>query len=167
MANEAIWLTQAAYDKLRAEYDYLSGELRQTISARIGRARDEGDLSENAGYHAAREEQGQNELRILQLKQLLDNAQVGTAASDDVAHPGATVTIAYDGDPDDTDTFLLGSREMLGLDNSLATSVYSPQSPLGAAVIGHGAGEELSYTAPTGREIAITILAIKAFGADS
>jgi len=166
MANEAIWLTQEAYDKLRAEYDYLSGPLRLTISARIGRARDEGDLSENAGYHAAREEQGHNELRILQLKQLLDNAQVGAATgSSDVAHPGATVTIAYDGDPDDTDTFLLGSREMLGLDNALATSVYSPQSPLGAAVIGHRVGDEMSYTAPNGHQITITLLAIKTFGA--
>ena len=166
MANDAIWLTQEAYDKLRKEYEYITGPLREEISQKIGRARDEGDLSENAGYHAAREEQGQNELRILQLKQILDNAEVGGAdESDDTVHPGATVTIAFDGDPDDSETFLLGSRELLSLDDSVDTSVYSPQSPMGSAVLGHKIGDEVSYVAPTGREIHITITDIQGFGA--
>ncbi len=165
MANEAIWLTQEAYDKLRQEYDYITGPLREEISQRIGRARDEGDLSENAGYHAAREEQGQNELRILQLKQILDTAEVGgVGEAADRVRPGTTVTIAFDNDPDDTETFLLGSRELLTLDDSVGTSVYSPQSPMGAAVLGHKLGDDVTYTAPNGREIHITVSKIEGFG---
>jgi len=164
--NETIWLTREAYAKLREEYDYISGVGREIISKRIGQARDEGDLSENAGYHAAREEQGQNELRIRRLKAILDNAQVGEAGqSDDTVRPGSTVTIAYDGDPDDTDTFLLGSRELMGLDDSVSTPVYSPQSPVGAAVLGHRVGDAVTYEAPNGREISITIVAIAGFSA--
>jgi len=163
--NDTIWLTREAYARLREEYDYISGEGREIISKRIGQARDEGDLSENAGYHAAREEQAHNELRIRRLKSILDSAQVGEIGqSNDTVRPGSTVTIAFDGDPDDTDTFLLGSRELLSLDN-VNTSVYSPQSPVGAAVLGHKVGEELTYTAPNGREISITVIAIEGFSA--
>jgi len=166
MDNNTIWLTHEAYTKLRHEYEYISGEGREIISKRIGQAREEGDLSENAGYHAAREEQGQNELRIRRLKAILENAEVGEAGQgNDEVRPGSTVTIAYDGDPDDTDTFLLGSRELLSLDNSVDTSVYSPQSPVGSAVIGHKVGDEVTYEAPNGREISITITAIKGFSA--
>ncbi|MDR0284613.1 MAG: transcription elongation factor GreA [Propionibacteriaceae bacterium] len=164
--DNTIWLTQEAYARLREEYDYLTGEGRAIISKRIGLARDEGDLSENAGYHAAREEQGQAELRILRLKNILDTAQVGEVGqANDVVRPGTTVTIAYDGDPDDTDTFLLGARELLSLDNTVEVAVYSPQSPVGAAVLGRKVGDEVTYTAPNGRQIAITILDIAGFSA--
>jgi len=164
--DKTIWLTREAYARLREEYDYITTTGREIISKRIGLARDEGDLSENAGYHAAREEQGQNELRIRQLKAILENAEVGEAGqSDDTVRPGSTVTIAYDGDPDDTDTFLLGSRELMGLDDTVATPVYSPQSPVGAAVLGHKVGDEVTYVAPNGRLIAITVAAIEGFSA--
>jgi len=164
--DNTIWLTQEAYARLREEYEYISTTGREIISKRIGAAREEGDLSENAGYHAAKEEQGQNELRIRRLKAILANAQVAEVGQDtDVAGPGSTVTIAFGGDPDDTDTFLLGSRELLGLDDSVATPVYSPQSPVGAAVVGHKAGDEVTYAAPNGRQITITILQIKGFSA--
>ena len=164
--DTTIWLTQEAYARLREEYDYLTTEGRETISKRIGAARDEGDLSENAGYHAAREEQGQMELRIRQLKSILDSAEVGEAGhSDDIIRPGTTVTVAYDGDEDDTDTFLLGSREMLILEESTNTQVYSPQSPMGAALLGHQVGDDVTYLAPNGREISITVLDIAGFPA--
>jgi transcription elongation factor GreA len=164
--DKTIWLTQEAYTRLREEYDHASGKGREVISKRIAQARDEGDLSENAGYHAARDEQGQNELRIRRLKAILDTAQVGELGqADDIARPGSTVTIAYDGDPDDTDTFLLGSRELLSLDNTVDTSVYSPQSPVGYAVLGHKVGDEVTYLAPNGREIHITVTAIRGFSA--
>jgi transcription elongation factor GreA len=161
--EDTIWLTQEAYTKLREEYDHITTTGREIISKRIGLAREEGDLSENAGYHAAKEEQGQNELRIRRLKAILENAQVSEVAQDnDIARPGSTVTVAYS-DPGDTDTFLLGSRELLGLDDSVATSVYSPQSPMGSAVLGHKVGDTVSYLAPNGREISITVTAIEAF----
>jgi len=166
MDDKTIWLTHEAYAQLRKEYEFLTTVGRDTISKRIGAARDEGDLSENAGYHAAREEQGQNELRIRRLKAILDTAQVGEAGQgNDMVRPGTTVTIAYDGDETDTDTFLLGSRELLSLDNSVDTAVFSPQSPIGAAVLGHQVGDDVSYTAPNGREIHVTILSIAGFSA--
>ena len=138
--SETVWLTREAYDKLEAELTQLKTVGRPEVTARIAAAREEGDLSENGGYHAAREEQGQMEGRIRQLEHLLRRAQVGEAQGDpDEVSPGRIVTVAFFGDDDDTDTFLLGSREILGTDASIDQAV-SPQSPLGAAVLGHRVG---------------------------
>ena len=152
-----VWLTQEAYDKLQDELDQLKTVGRPEVTARIAAAREEGDLSENGGYHAAREEQGQMEGRIRQLEDLLRRAQVGEpeGAHDEVA-PGKVVTVAYDGDPDDTETFLLGSREILGTDSSVDHAV-SPQAPLGAAIVGAKVGDEVRYEAPNGREIMVVV----------
>ena len=160
---DVVWLTQEAYDNLEAELNELKTVGRPNVSARIAAAREEGDLSENGGYHAAREEQGQMEGRIRQLEDLLRRAKVGQAegASDEVA-PGKLVTVAYDGDDDDTDTFLLGSREVLATDNSVEHSVYSPQSPLGAAVLGAKVGSEVRYTAPNGKELMVVVVKVDA-----
>ena len=76
MENSTIWLTRDAYDKLAAELEHLKGDGRRIVTAKIAQARDEGDLSENGGYHAAREEQGHQEARISQLSGLLETAQV-------------------------------------------------------------------------------------------
>ena len=156
--NSTVWLTQEAFDKLTDELDYLKGEGRTTVSAKIAQARDEGDLSENGGYHAAREEQGQQEARIRQLEAMLRDAKIGEApAGSKKVAPGMTVTIAYDDDPDDTDTFLLGSRELIGVTDT-AIDVFSPQSPLGAAIVGAKKGQKVSYAAPNGSTINVTIL---------
>jgi len=163
--QQAIWLTQEAYDKLRTELEYLSGPGRAEISQKIGDARSEGDLKENGGYHAAREEQGQQEARIRQLQDMLRRAEVGEAPSnsDEVA-PGLQVTIAFDGDESDTDTFVLGSRELLGLDEAVdSTNVYSPQSPLGTAILGKKKGDAVTYAAPNGRPINVTVVKVEAF----
>ena len=162
--SNGIWLSQDAYDKLQAELTDLIENGRPQVAARIAAAREEGDLSENGGYHAAREEQGQMEGRIKQLEQMLREAQVGEISADsDTAAVGMEVTVAYFGDEDDTETFLLGSREMLGLDDTIDTAVFSPQSPLGEAVNGHKIGETVSYTAPTGKKIEVKIIAVKPF----
>lgn len=162
--TDAIWLTQEAYDKLTEELEQLKGEGRAAVSAKIGAARDEGDLSENGGYHAAKEEQGQMEARIRQLEDLLREAQVGEAsANPNEVTPGVLVTVAFEGDEDDTDTFLLGSREVLGLDDSVDVSVYSPQSPLGTAVLGKEKGDEATYEAPNGKQIRVVITAVEPF----
>ncbi len=163
-ATHTIWLTQEAYDKLRGELDHLSTEGRAEVSQKIARAREEGDLRENGGYHAAREEQGVQEARIRQLTDMLRRAQVGESASnaDEVA-PGTQVTVAFDGDESDTDTFVLGSRELLGLDDSVDTNVYSPQSPLGPAILGKKTGESASYEAPNGRSINVTVVKVEPF----
>ena len=163
-AAQAVWLTQEAYDKLKSELDHLSGAGRAEVTAKIAAARDEGDLKENGGYHAAREEQGQQEARIRQLADMLRRAQVGDppANADEVA-PGTQVTIAFDGDESDTDTFVLGSRELLGLDESVDTNVYSPQSPLGAAILGKKKGDAVAYVAPNGRTINVTVVKVDTF----
>src|ERR1700709_1218071 len=104
--QQAIWLTQDAYDKLKSELEYLSGPGRAEISAKIGDARSEGDLKENGGYHAAREEQGQQEARIRQLQDMLRRAEVGDApANADEVAPGLRATIAFDGDEPDPHPF--------------------------------------------------------------
>jgi transcription elongation factor GreA len=163
--SQAVWLTQEAYDKLKNELDHLQGPGRAAIAQKIAQAREEGDLRENGGYHAARDEQGQLEARIRQLTDMLHRAQVGEAPTnaDEVA-PGMKITIAFDGDESDTDTFVLGSRELLGLDESVdATNVYSPQSPLGAAILGKRRGDDVSYAAPNGRSINVTVVKVEPF----
>jgi transcription elongation factor GreA len=164
MTGSTTWLTQDAYDRLNEELAYLKGEGRRLISAKIAHAREEGDLSENAGYHAAREEQGHQEARIRILAAMLENAEVGEAPGEsDEVTPGSLVTIYYDGDADDDDTFLLGSRELMGVDDSVSLEVFSPQSPLGAAVLGAKIGATVSYAAPTGKQIQVTIVEVKPF----
>ncbi|MFE4851340.1 transcription elongation factor GreA, partial [Streptomyces sp. NPDC056689] len=141
-SEDVTWLTQEAYTKLKDELEYLSGPARAEITVKIAAAREEGDLRENGGYHAAKEEQGKQELRIRQLTQLLEKAKVGEApAAAGVAAPGMVVTIAFDGDEDDTMTFLLASREYASAD----FETYSPQSPLGSGVNGKKIGEDAQY----------------------
>jgi transcription elongation factor GreA len=153
-----VWLTQEAYDKLRAELENLKGPVRQDIVHKISSAREEGDLSENGGYHAAREEQGKNEGRIRQLEAMLERAQVGETPPDDgIVEPGMKVTYKFVGDSDDeAETFLLGAREMEDVAGGL--KVYSPQSPLGTAINGASKGDTVSYEAPNGKTLEVTIL---------
>jgi len=156
--ENVTWLTQEAYDRLKAERDHLAGDGRTEIAKKIEAARDEGDLRENGGYHAAKEEQGKQEVRIRQLTQLLESAKVGTAPADNgVVAPGMVVSVDLGGEEL---TFLLGSREVS--DPSL--DVYSEKSPLGAAINGHKAGDSTSYQAPNGRQVAVKILAAKPYG---
>ena len=152
------WLTQQAYDRLQAELAHLSGPGRTEITQRIDAARQEGDLKENGGYHAAKDEQGKQEARIRQLEQLLRNAQVGQApTTSGVVAPGTVVTATVAGSEM---TFLLGSREV---GEGTGYDVYSERSPLGAAIVGKRAGESASYTAPNGREIAVTVVSAEPF----
>ncbi|GAB2902227.1 transcription elongation factor GreA [Streptomyces mayteni] len=161
-SDTVTWLTQEAYDQLRTELDHLSGPARTEIAKKIEQAREEGDLKENAGYHAAKEEQGKQEARIRQLTQLLENAQVGAAPADNgVVSPGMVVTIAFDGDESDTMTFLLASREFATSD----IETYSPQSPLGSGVLGKKAGDDAQYELPNGRTAMVRVLEAKPYQA--
>ncbi|MFD1860760.1 transcription elongation factor GreA [Aeromicrobium camelliae] len=156
--SDTIWVTQEAYDRLTAELEHLKCEVRADITAKIAAAREEGDLRENGGYHAAREEQGKTEARIRQLEDMLRRAEVGEAPADDgLVEPGMKVTIRFAGDSD-TETFLLGSRELLSMDSSVDLDVYSPTSPLGAAISGKKVGDEATYEAPNGKSITVEIL---------
>jgi transcription elongation factor GreA len=148
------WLTQEAYDRLKAEFDYLSGQGRVDIAKKIEAAREEGDLRENGGYHAAKEEQGKQEGRILQLQHILETARVGEPPrADGVVGPGMTVTIRFVGDDEEV-TFLLASREESGA----PIDVYSPKSPLGAAINGKKVGEQATYSLPNGRTASVEVL---------
>jgi transcription elongation factor GreA len=159
-SENVTWLTQEAYDRLKAELEYLQGPYKVEIARKIEAAREEGDLRENGGYHAAKEEQGKMHARALQLRQLLENAQVGVAPTQSgTAAPGMVVKIAFDGDEDDTLEFLIGSREESGTD----IEVYSPQSPLGAAINGHKVGETTSYELPNGKSLSVKLLSAEPF----
>jgi transcription elongation factor GreA len=155
----ATWLSQEAYDRLQAELEELIAQ-RPVIAAEINARREEGDLRENGGYHAAREEQGKMEARIRYLQELLRTARVGEAPPSDAVAPGMVVTIRFDDDPDDTETFLLGSREIA---STTDLTVYSPESALGKAILGARAGQTVTYTAPSGAEIKVTVVSFEPF----
>lgn len=157
VTQNVTWLTQEAYDRLQAELEQLSGPARQEITDRIAAARDEGDLKENGGYHAAREEQGKNEARIRELTERLRSVRIGTPADDGVIEAGMIVTIELAGDEM---IFLLGSRE---IGDTTDLEVYSEQSPLGAAINGKKVGDTTKYTAPSGREFEVKVLDAKPY----
>lgn len=158
--TQVTWLTQEAYDRLKTELDELVAN-RPVIAAKINAAREEGDLKENGGYHAAREEQGQVESRIRQLQELLRTAQVGeTPAESGIAQPGSVLTVRFDGE-DETEQFLLANREE-GAHGSL--EVYSPSSPLGSALLGAKEGETREYDLPNGGTMKVTLVKAQPFG---
>ena len=152
------WLTQEAADRLRAELENLEQHGRKDVTAKIEAARAEGDLKENGGYHAAREEQGKIEGRIRQLKHMLEHAHIGTppASESGVVGLGMLITVDIGGDEL---KFLLGSREIASGD----VDVYSEKSPLGAAVLGAKIGQTVTYTAPTGKQIQVAVLEAQPF----
>lgn len=144
MTTEPVWLSQSAYDRLTAELEELKTTGRTEASAAIERAREHGDLRENAEYDSAKDEQGKIEARIRQLEDMLRRAQVGEAPDGDVVAAGMVVsTVDDDGD---TDEFLLGSIE----DKPTGLHVVSASSPLGQALIGASVGDTVVYEAPAG-----------------
>ena len=159
-AIPTTWLTQEAYDRLQTELGDRTGPKRVEITKRIELAREEGDLKENGGYHADREEQGKNEARVRQLKQLLENSQVGVPESEeDEVAPGKVVTILFVAFGDE-ETFLLGSREEAA---HASIEVYSPTSPLGASVVGKRVGDTATYSLTNGKEMSVKILKVEAY----
>ena len=152
------WLTQDAFDRLQAEYDQLVNVGRVEIAKEIDERRQEGDLKENGGYHAARDEQAKQEARIQQLRGILESATVGEAPQGDGTVQSGTVVTAQVAGREMR--FLVGSREVAG-DTDL--DVFSAQSPLGAAVLGCAAGDDTQYAAPNGNIIPVKVLAVEAF----
>lgn len=153
------WLSQEAFDRLQAELDNLTGPGRAEIAKRIEEARDEGDLKENGGYHAAKDDQAQVEARIQQLTQLLRTAKVGDAPkAAGTVEAGTVVTATIAGDKA---TFLIGNREIHEAGDDL--DVYSEQSPLGEAIIGLKIGAKTSYEAPSGAKIDVEIVDVETY----
>jgi transcription elongation factor GreA len=156
--QQTTWLTREAYDRLSAELEDAKGPRRADIVAKIEAARDEGDLKENGGYHAAKDEQGKLEARIRQLTQLLRDAKVGEApTSSGVAGPGMVVEVLYEGD-DEPERFLIGSRE-----DKADIPVYSANSPLGLALTGSQVGEKVTYTLPNGSSMTVELLSAEPY----
>ena len=153
------FLTQEAYDRLSGELADLIAN-RPAMAQEINDRREEGDLKENGGYHAAREEQGKQEGRIVQLQELLRSAKVGDApVSDGVAGPGMVVTVRFDGDDAD-EVFLIGSREEA---DTAGVEVYSAASPLGKALTGAREGDTVEYETPTGKTMKVALVTAKPF----
>ena len=149
-----IEMTRAELEALEAELDERESR-RPRIINDIATARAHGDLSENAEYHAAREEQGQNEAHIAKLTAQIESAVVVEVVDDGIVAPGKLVTFRYEGD--EPETYLLGQRAMKGGDHD----VLSPDSPLGQALIGHVAGETVVAKVHD-REHKLEILEVKA-----
>jgi transcription elongation factor GreA len=152
-------LSQAAFDRLQTELDDLTTRGRVEIARKIEEARALGDLSENGDYHAAKDTQGHMESRIRQLQALLKDAEISEEIENpDIVAAGSIVTLRYVGDEEDED-YLVGSVE----ERREGLAVISTESPLGRALIGRRAGsEEVSFTGPSGRELAVVLRAVRA-----
>ena len=143
---ETQQLSRAAYERLRTEHEDLTTRGRIDIARKIEAARELGDLSENGDYHAAKEEQGKMEGRIMHLARILENAEiVEVEGGSDVVRPGSIVSVLYDGD-DEPEKYLVGSIEEQRDD----VMVVSPGSPMGEALLGAAAGDEVEYESPAG-----------------
>jgi transcription elongation factor GreA len=157
--DQSVWLTQEAHDRLKAELEQLVAA-RPAMAAEINARREEGDLRENGGYHAAKDEQGKQEARIRQLEDLLRKARVGDAPKTATnAVTGTVITVRFQGD-DETEKFLLGSREIAGTTD---LTVYSPESALGSAIMGSAPGATVTYQAPNGKDITVDVVAVEPF----
>ena len=158
--TDVQWLTQEAYDRLTEELQRREGPMRKEIATKIALAREEGDLKENGGYHAAREDQGKNEARVRQIKHILEHAQIGVpeAHPDEVAH-GKVVTIRFLAF-DEEETFLLGSREEAA---HASLEVYSPTSPIGSSLLGKRVGDQATYSLANGKEMTVEVVAVTAY----
>jgi transcription elongation factor GreA len=148
-------LSQATFDRLQAEYGDLTTRGRIDIARKIEAARELGDLSENGDYHAAKEEQGKMEGRIAHLARLLDDVEITEGTNGGVVAAGSVVTLRYAGD-DDTERYLIGSIEERARD----LEVMSPGSALGVALMGHRAGDEISYETPTGATLTVHVVSV-------
>ena len=152
-------LSREAFDRLKAEHDDLTTRGRIEIAKKIEAARELGDLSENGDYHAAKEEQGKMEGRIIHLANIIENAEIVEISADGAdltVQAGCVVSIQYEGD-DDVDKYLLGSIE----ERREGLTVMSPGSPLGQALIGASKGDTVTFEAPSGANMNVTVVDIE------
>lgn len=133
MTTERVWMTPAVLQRLQDELTGLDHATTDTEQA-----------------------------RALELRELIRRAEVGSPPDDGLVEPGMTVTVRFERDGSET-TFLLGSRDLSGLDPDVDIEVYSPTSPLGASITGRYVGDEVTFAAPSGEQ-RITVLAAKPFG---
>lgn len=151
-----FFMTKKGYEEAVKQLEYLQKVKRAEIVERIQEARSHGDLSENAEYDAARNEQAANEGEILELDYKLKNAVIIEETEDtSVVHIGSTVTV-YDDDLEEEATYtIMGTTEADAMKN-----VISNESPVGAALLRHKKGETVTVKAPDG-EYKLKIIKIK------
>ncbi len=150
-------LSRAAFERLQEELEDLTTRGRVEIARKIETARELGDLSENGDYHAAKEEQGKMEGRIIHLSRMVENAEIVEGGEGGgVVAAGSVVEIRYAGD-DDTERYLLGSIE----EQADGLEVISPGSPLGEALVGRTTGDRVSYETPTGAQLEVEITSVE------
>jgi transcription elongation factor GreA len=144
--SEQPYLTAEGAEKLKVELEQLKGPRRVDLAKRLRAAIQQGDLSENADYQSAKEEQGFLEGRIQELEYLLSNAKIIEEHNGkrDVAEVGAHVTVQEDGEAPET-YMLVGAKEADPRNGRI-----SNESPIGKAVIGHKAGEKVEVETPSG-----------------
>jgi transcription elongation factor GreA len=152
-------LTQAAYDRLQAELDEKTTVGRKDIAERLQRARELGDLSENAEYHSVREQQGIMEARIREIQHILENATIVAVPTDtDKCVPGTIVTIRPKGGGEEDRYLFAASKQERAPDCLTVTTA----SPLGAALLGKAVGDVTSYEAPGGK-FSVEVVKIEAW----
>lgn len=142
---EKEYLSKEKYAELEEELHQLKTEKRKEVAERLEYARSLGDLSENAEYHSAREEQGEVETRISELDNLLKHAEIIKHKKSDSADVGSIVTIKKDGDTKKIEYTIVGQEE-----TDLATGKISYRSPLGSAIMGKKKKETFSFETPKG-----------------
>jgi transcription elongation factor GreA len=155
---DELHLSAEARQRLEDELDWRSGHRRKEISAWLERAREHGDIRENADYDAAKNDQGHNEARIRQLQDMLRRAVVVEGTAGDVVEPGTVVEVRMEGD-DDTTSYLVGSIE----ERHETYDVLSTGSPLGQALLGHGPGEVVTYDAPR-KTLQVEVVSVRPAG---
>lgn len=149
MTNEKrreIYLTQEGLDKVKAELKILKGENRPEIIRAIKEARALGDLSENADYHAAREEQAVLEARIQDLEAMVEDAIIISEGKSNEVRIGATVTIKYVEDNETEEYKIVGRKEADPFENRI-----SNESPIASAITGHKKGDVVTVDSPNGK----------------
>ena len=146
MAEQQFIMTKKGYDEAVERLKYLQTVKRQEIVERIAEARSHGDLSENAEYDAARNEQAANEGEIVDLDYKIKNAVILEVSSDtSFVHIGSKVTV-YDEEMDEEDTYeITGTTEANPMENKI-----SNESPVGKALLKHKVGDAVKVVAPDG-----------------
>lgn len=159
MINEKereIYLTQEGLDKVKEELRILKLEKRPEVIQAIKEARALGDLSENADYHAARDEQAVLEARIKDLEEMVDEAIIIKEAKTNYVGIGNTVTIQYVEDDEEEEYKMVGSHEADPFENKI-----SNESPIGMAIMKHKKGDIVKVSTPDGGTYEIKIIEIK------
>ncbi len=153
---DATQLSPAAHERLTAELEHRTGAYRREIADRIERARELGDLKENADYDAAKNEQGLNEARVRQLEAMLRDVEIVGGSGGEIVEAGVIVEIRIEGD-DETQTYLIGSIE----ERHDTYDVLSTSAPMGQALVGRKPGETVRYETPRKTVLAVEVISIR------